>query len=168
MDTETAQTVEHMTLDMLEAGSEARIVSVGGDGALRRHFLDMGVIPGARIEFVKRAPLGDPIEFRIHDYALTLRSEDASKIEIEFADADELGSLTSAADLTEDDAEHPGLGEGGRFHSRADENPLPEGTTLTFALAGNQNCGKTTLFNQLTGANQHGFARNLLHGPVQR
>ena len=172
MDTETAQTVEHMTLDMLEVGSEARIVNVGGDGALRRHFLDMGVIPGARIEFVKRAPLGDPIEFRIHDYALTLRSEDASKIEIEFADADELGSLTSAADLTEEDAEHPGLGEGGRFHSRADENPLPEGTTLTFALAGNQNCGKTTLFNQLTGSNQRvgnfpGVTVDRKEGPIR-
>ena len=172
MDTETAQTVEHITLDMLEVGSEARIVSVGGDGALRRHFLDMGVIPGARIEFVKRAPLGDPIEFRIHDYALTLRSEDASKIEIEFGDADELGGLTSAADLTEEDAEHPGLGEGGRFHSRADENPLPEGTTLTFALAGNQNCGKTTLFNQLTGSNQRvgnfpGVTVDRKEGPIR-
>lgn len=145
-----------MTLDELGEGALAVIDSVGGEGALRQHFLDMGVIPGARIAYVKRAPMGDPIEYRIHGYSLTLREDDAAKIGISLAPADET-ARTSAFDPRnpEFDAHHPGLGEGGRFHSRADENPLPDDAMLTFALAGNQNCGKTTLFNQLTGSNQH-------------
>ncbi|MBQ9002695.1 MAG: ferrous iron transport protein B [Eggerthellaceae bacterium] len=142
-----------MTLDALEGGN-ATITRVGGEGALRQHFLDMGVIPGARVSFVKRAPLGDPIEYRIRGYELTLREADAEKIEIELADG--IGDPQAGGEkrARQVDAEPPGLGEGGRFHSRADENPLPDDTMLTFALAGNQNCGKTTLFNQLTGANQ--------------
>ncbi len=143
------------TLAGLEEGESGVIEAVGGEGALRQHFLDMGVIPGAHITFVKRAPMGDPLEFRIHGYELTLREEDAAKITVGRMDPD--GDHVSKFDPRLSggrDAEHPGLGEGGRYHSRADENPLPDGTMLTFALAGNQNCGKTTLFNQLTGANQ--------------
>ena len=124
-----------MTLDALGAGERAVVLEVGGKGALRQHFLDMGLIPGARIEFVKKAPLGDPLEYRIHGYELTLRRDDAAKIAIELFD--ESADHVSAFDphLAEDDtAEHPGLGEGGRFHSRADENPLPEDALLTFAL----------------------------------
>ncbi|WP_197720383.1 ferrous iron transport protein B [Slackia heliotrinireducens] len=144
-----------MTLDALEKGRCAIVKAVGGQGALRQHLLDMGVIPGARMEFVKSAPLGDPLEYRIHGYELTLRREDASQIEVEPIASDQAGHTSYfESDLSDDEAEHPGLGEGGRFHSRADENPLPDDTVLTFALAGNQNCGKTTLFNQLTGANQ--------------
>ena len=143
-----------MRLDELREGQEAVVREVGGEGALRQHFLDMGIIPSAQIEFVKRAPLGDPVEYRIHGYELTLRVEDAAKIEIELVEGGHPDGLTHRAKPSGDDVDHPGLGEGGRFHSRADENPLPEGTTLTFALAGNQNCGKTTLFNQLTGSNQ--------------
>ena len=146
---------ESMTLDALGAGGRAVVRNVGGEGALRQHFLDMGLIPGARIEFVKSAPMGDPLEYRIHGYELTLRADDAAKIEIERYD--EAAGHVSAFEshlADDDDAEHPGLGEGGRFHSRADEDPLPDDAMLTFALAGNQNCGKTTLFNQLTGANQ--------------
>ncbi|WP_350454088.1 ferrous iron transport protein B [Slackia heliotrinireducens] len=144
-----------MTLDALEKGRCAIVKAVGGQGALRQHLLDMGVIPGARMEFVKSAPLGDPLEYRIHGYELTLRREDASQIEVEPIVSDQAGHTSYfESDLSDDEAEHPGLGEGGRFHSRADENPLPDDTVLTFALAGNQNCGKTTLFNQLTGANQ--------------
>ncbi|MBQ9043946.1 MAG: ferrous iron transport protein B [Eggerthellaceae bacterium] len=144
-----------LSLDMLENGKRAVVRSVGGEGALRQHFLDMGVIPGAHIEFVKAAPLGDPLEFRVHGYELTLRKEDASKIGIELVaeDAEHVSAFNSQV-AGEDAVEHPGLGEGGRYHSRADENPLPDDAVLTFALAGNQNCGKTTLFNQLTGANQ--------------
>ena len=162
-----------MTLDALGAGERAVVLEVGGKGALRQHFLDMGLIPGARIEFVKKAPLGDPLEYRIHGYELTLRRDDAAKIAIELFD--ESADHVSAFDphLAEDDAaEHPGLGEGGRFHSRADENPLPEDAMLTFALAGNQNCGKTTLFNQLTGANQRvgnfpGVTVDRKEGPIK-
>ena len=146
------------TLDKLDSGTIAVIREVGGEGALRQHFLDMGVIPGARIELVKAAPMGDPLEFRVRGYELTLRSDDAAKIAVEIVD----GSATSADASSEPFApastasvDHPGLGEGGRYHSRADEHPLPDDAVLTFALAGNQNCGKTTLFNQLTGANQH-------------
>ena len=143
------------TLDKLETQHMARVCAVGGEGALRQHFLDMGVIPGAYVEFVKRAPMGDPLEFRIHGYELTLRKEDAARIDIELVAPDEDAHVSAfAPQLSDEDSEHPGLGEGGRFHSRADENPLPDDATLTFALAGNQNCGKTTLFNQLTGANQ--------------
>lgn len=148
---------EVITLDTLEAGSCAVIRTVGGVGALRQHFLDMGVIPGANISFIKSAPMGDPLEFRIHGYELTLRRDDAAKIEIELLpeNSEETSSVGEAdsVDLVEL-MEHPGLGEGGRFHDKSSEHPLPENTLLTFALAGNQNCGKTTLFNQLTGANQ--------------
>ena len=139
-------------LDKLEIGQSARITAVGGEGALRQHFLDMGLIPGAEVTLVKFAPMGDPMELRIHGYELTLRLADAAKIEIMPVDAIRRMSAPAANCL---DCEHPGLGEGGRFHVKADEHPLPEETTLTFALAGNQNCGKTTLFNQLTGSNQH-------------
>ncbi len=140
------------TLAELEMGDSAVVTAVGGSGALRQHFLDMGVIPGARMTFVKYAPLGDPMEFLVHGYELTLRIDEARRIEVDpsSGQAGELRHATLAASR-----EHPGLGEGGRYHVKADEHPLPEDTTLTFALAGNQNCGKTTLFNQLTGANQH-------------
>ena len=140
------------TLAQLETGQSARITAVGGEGALRQHFLDMGLIPGAEVTLVKFAPMGDPMELRIHGYELTLRLADAAKIEITPVDAIRRTSVPAA---NCPDCEHPGLGEGGRFHIKAGEHPLPEDTTLTFALAGNQNCGKTTLFNQLTGANQH-------------
>lgn len=149
-----------MTLRELEIGSSAIVRTVGGQGALRQHFLDMGVIPGAEVTLVKYAPMGDPMELLIHGYELTLRLEDAEKIEIEPVDAhDAQKAKESVKEITAErqnnTAHHPGLGEGGRFHEKATEKPLPDGTILTFALAGNQNCGKTTLFNQLTGSNQH-------------
>ena len=141
-----------MTLRDLEIGHFARILSVGGEGPLRQHFLDMGIIPGAKVQLMKYAPMGDPIELRIHGYELTLRLADAEQIEIE-----EIPSLQDPSQPRSDrkKREHPGLGESGRYHIKAEEQPLPKGTTLTFALAGNQNCGKTTLFNQLTGSKQH-------------
>ena len=141
------------TLAQLETGQSARITAVGGEGALRQHFLDMGLIPGAEVTLVKFAPMGDPMELRIHGYELTLRLADAAKIDITPVRA--VRQAAAPATVNCPDCEHPGLGEGGRFHIKAGEHPLPEDTTLTFALAGNQNCGKTTLFNQLTGANQH-------------
>ena len=171
-----------MTLKELELGSTAVVSVVGGEGSLRQHFLDMGVIPGAEVTLVKYAPMGDPMELRIHGYELTLRLADAAKIEVEPVKVSERNDVEDSqksvvrkdADSKTDNKkkhvknrkysktdkhshrqEHPGLGEGGRYHVKADENPLPKGTKLTFALAGNQNCGKTTLFNQLTGANQH-------------
>ena len=150
-----------MTLRELEIGKSAKVVSVGGEGALRQHFLDMGVIPGVVVTLEKYAPMGDPMELRLHGYELTLRLADAEQITIEkLAARPERGenasdSAGAGGDGKKPRMEHPGLGEGGRYHVKADENPLPEGTTLTFALAGNQNCGKTTLFNQLTGSNQH-------------
>ena len=175
-----------MTLRELKIGKNAIIKSVGGEGALRQHFLDMGVIPGAQVMIVKYAPMGDPVELLIHGYELTLRLADAEKIEVEpFGETEILvdgkPALESQKKKTEtgelslsdknrkknkkykvenDDAtafhkEHPGLGEGGIYHEKENENPLPEGTKLTFALVGNQNSGKTTLFNQLTGSNQH-------------
>ncbi len=141
-----------MTLKDLEIGKCASILSVGGEGALRQHFLDMGLIPGAEVTMVKLAPMGDPAEFRIHGYELTLRLDDAAKIEIkEVAKAEERDERWRKKPRIP----HPGLGEGGKYHVKEDEHPLPEGETLTFALAGNQNCGKTTLFNRITGANQH-------------
>lgn len=143
-----------MHLNELNIGESAVVRSVGGEGALRQHFLDMGVIPGAHITLVKFAPLGDPIEFRIHDYELTLRVDDAKKIVVEMLEAEDLPQQKKA-EVTHEPTDHPGLGEGGRYHVRQGENPLPENQLLTFALAGNQNCGKTTLFNQLTGSNQH-------------
>ena len=144
-----------LTLKELEIGKSARITEVGGEGELRQHFLDMGVIPGAEITLIKFAPMGDPMEFQIHGYELTLRVADAEKIEIELINELRKHNHIGSAQDVVGHIEHPGYGEGGKYHVKADENPLPEGTTLTFALAGNQNCGKTTLFNQLTGANQH-------------
>ena len=142
-----------MTLKELELGQSAVITAVGGEGSLRQHFLDMGVIPGAEITLMKYAPMGDPMELRLHGYELTLRLADAEKIDIRpVSDADTNPKQPPAI---VHDAEHPGLGEGGRYHTKVGEHPLPEGTKLTFALAGNQNCGKTTLFNQLTGSNHH-------------
>ncbi len=143
-----------MTLNDLNINDEATITGVGGEGALRQHFLDMGVIPGGRITLVKYAPMGDPIEFRIHDYELTLRVNDAKKIEID-PDSVRPWAPEVHAEVSGGVEEHPGLGEGGRYHVKKDEHPLPDDQVLTFALAGNQNSGKTTLFNQLTGSNQH-------------
>ena len=140
-----------MTLKELKTGQTAVVESVGGEGALRQHFLDMGVIPGAQMTLIKLAPMGDPMEFRIHGYELTLRVADAEKIEVRLADA----SHDVPKKPIEAEREHPGLGETGRFHIKETETPLKKGTKLTFALAGNQNSGKTTLFNQLTGSNQH-------------
>ena len=140
-------------LSEIKQGQSAYIEKVGGEGALRQHLLDMGVIPGAHVKLIKFAPMGDPMELRIHGYELTLRLSDAEKIEILLTD-DEAGAYSEVIDA-EAEAEHPGLGEEGRYHEKAGEDPLPDGTTLTFALVGNQNSGKTTLFNQLTGSNQH-------------
>ena len=140
-----------MTLRELNIGESAAVTAVGGSGALRQHFLDMGVIPGALVTVVKYAPMGDPMELMIHGYKLTLRLADAEKITVEPGGT---GGRTEY-DSRPASQEHPGLGEGGRFHPKGSGEPLPDGTELTFALVGNQNCGKTTLFNQLTGANQH-------------
>ena len=150
-----------MTLRDLQMGESAVITTVGGRGALRQHFLDMGMIPGVQVTLVKYAPMGDPMELRLHGYELTLRLADAEQIEIEevqkagaeheASKAGKGGRLKESGRFTD----HPGLGEGGKYHEKETEHPLPDGTTLTFALAGNQNCGKTTLFNQLTGSNQH-------------
>ena len=169
-----------MTLKDLKKGESAVITTVGGQGALRQHFLDMGVIPGAEVTLIKYAPMGDPMELRIHGYELTLRLADAEKIGIELVKSAEVsdenkGKAANGKEAkagkgekdTKDNKpvkpdkelrkyrEHPGFGEEGIYHDHTNENPLPDGTLLTFALAGNQNCGKTTLFNQLTGANQH-------------
>jgi len=141
-----------VTLKDLKPGQSARIEAVGGEGALRQHFLDMGVIPGAEATLMKLAPLGDPMELRIHGYELTLRLADAARIEISAPTA---RHEAPRAQHHPGKREHPGLGEDGRFHPKGSGDPLPEGTLLTFALVGNQNSGKTTLFNQLTGANQH-------------
>lgn len=146
-----------MTLKDLEIGKCAVVTGVGGAGCLRQHFLDMGVIPGAEVTIEKYAPMGDPIEIRIHGYELTLRLSDAEQIEVEEEPAGLSGAGFSER-LPKDKKkkkEHPGLGEGGKYHKKEEEAPLPKDTCLTFALAGNQNCGKTTLFNQLTGSNQH-------------
>ena len=141
-----------MTLKELEIGKSAVIKTVGGEGALRQHFLDMGVIPGAEVTVIKFAPMGDPMELQIHGYELTLRLADADQITIE-----QISSRTrkheGARNINQ--SVHPGLGEEGKYHVKGDGNPLPEKTRLTYALVGNQNCGKTTLFNQLTGSNQH-------------
>ena len=144
-----------MTLKDLPIGKTATIRTVGGEGALRQHFLDMGIIPKAEVTIVKYAPMGDPIEVRVHSYEMTLRLADAEKIEIEEVHEEKTHPGTSRIPTGARTLPHPGLGEGGKYHDKADENPLPDGTVLTFALAGNQNCGKTTLFNQLTGSNQH-------------
>ena len=141
-----------LTLKNVKIGETVRIVAINGEGALRQHFLDMGLIPGTEVSVVKYAPMGDPVELELHGYKLTLRLADADQILTEPAEggteAEEKGKKSRAA-------EHPGLGEGGKFHPKGSGDPLPDDTQLTFALVGNQNCGKTTLFNQLTGANQH-------------
>lgn len=143
-----------MTLKDLPIGKTATIRSVGGEGALRQHFLDMGLIPKGDVTMVKYAPMGDPMELRIHSYELTLRLADADKIEIE--NVRDAGEKRDASKKNNSHSiPHPGLGEGGKFHFKETENPLPDSEMLTFALAGNQNCGKTTLFNQLTGSSQH-------------
>lgn len=139
-----------MTLNELQVGKSARVTEVGGEGALRQHFLDMGLIPGAEVKLIKLAPMGDPMELRIHGYELTLRIADAAQIGITPMDESE-----KVHHERKKFSAHPGLGEEGKFHCKKDEHPLPDETTLTFALVGNQNCGKTTLFNQLTGSNQH-------------
>lgn len=141
-----------MTLNELGIGKSAEILSVGGKGALRQHFLDMGMIPGAEVTVVKLAPMGDPMEIQIHGYELTLRLAEAQQIRIKTIPhrSKKFEGASRAQNMA-----HPGLGETGKYHSKADENPLPESTKLTYALVGNQNCGKTTLFNQITGAKQH-------------
>ena len=169
-----------MTLHDIKIGQTVRVKKLGGSGELRQHFLDMGLIPGAEITLVKYAPLGDPMEFRLHGYELTLRIADAQKIEVsaiakdktdnnktsqnesnhsnEQSSSELSASLDKASDnqaTADNKTSHPGFGEGGKFHSKKDEKPLPDGTILRFALVGNQNCGKTTLFNKLTGSNQH-------------
>lgn len=140
-----------MKLNELQIGSTATILSVGGEGALRQHFLDMGLIQGTEVTVVQYAPMGDPIELRLHGYELTIRLKDAKNIEI----SKELKPKNIRKKVEKQEKLHPGYGEGGKFHNRKEETPLPEGETLTFALVGNQNCGKTTLFNQLTGSKQH-------------
>ena len=148
-----------MTLKDLPIGASASIIKTGGNGELRQHFLDMGVIPGTTITKVKLAPMGDPVELDVNGYELTMRLDDADKIKVNQISTDlnktELNKKTSNINKSKKSTEHPGLGEGGRFHTKNDENPLPDNTILTYALVGNQNCGKTTLFNQLTGSNQH-------------
>ena len=141
-----------MTLKELEVGKSAVIRRVGGEGALRQHFLDMCMIPGAEVTVIKLAPMGDPMEVQVHGYELTLRLAEAQQIDIQ-----PIGRRSRSHTFKDraKDQDHPGLGENGKFHSKADEHPLPDGTVLTYALVGNQNCGKTTLFNQLTGAKQH-------------
>ncbi len=158
-----------MTLRELGIGKSAIVEQVGGEGSLRQHFLDMGVIPGAEVTAIRFAPMGDPMELRIHGYELTLRLGDAEKIEIR----EVVGTGARPVNKRKKKKEHPGLGEEGRFHSREDENPLPDGTLLSFALVGNQNSGKTTLFNQLTGANQHvgnfpGVTVDRKDGPIRK
>ncbi len=142
-----------MKLSEIEIGKTVVVEKLAGNGELRQHFLDMGIIPGVEITLVKFAPLGDPMEFRLHGYELTLRVADAEKIDV--TDVPEKQAVLKGVISSEKDGGHPGLGEGGKFHSKGDGNPLPDGTVLSFALVGNQNCGKTTLFNKLTGSNQH-------------
>jgi len=141
-----------MTIKDLKIGESGKITTVGGEGALRQHFLDMGMIPGVVVTLVKYAPMGDPLELKIFGYELTLRKADAAQIQVELVENPEIESPIKTETSRE---EHPGFGEEGKYHKKEYENPLPEGTTLTYALVGNQNCGKTTLFNALTGSNQH-------------
>lgn len=143
---------DKMTLKELGIGESARIKTVGGDGALRQHFLDMGVIPKAEVTVVKFAPMGDPMELQLHGYELTLRLDDAAQIEVEPI---QKRSRNHEGPKELSKTAHPGLGEEGKYHVKGEEDPLPAGEMLTYALVGNQNCGKTTLFNQLTGSNQH-------------
>ncbi len=140
-----------MTLKDLNIGETAVVGTVGGEGALRQHFLDMGLIPVRRSRWSNLPRWADPMELSIHGYELTLRLDDAARIGV----TPQSPAVKKVAAERTEPVEHPGLGEGGRYHTKKGENPLPDGTTLTFALAGNQNCGKTTLFNQLTGSNQH-------------
>ena len=140
------------TLKEAKIGQTVKVVKLGGDGALRQHFLDMGIIPGTDITLVKYAPMGDPVELRLHGYELTLRLADAEQIEVEHAGE---GQSSDIRKQEKKKIAHPGLGEGGKFHAKGDGTPLPEGTKMRFALVGNQNCGKTTLFNRLTGSKQH-------------
>lgn len=142
-----------MKLNQLKPGQSAIIDEVKGEGALRQHLLDMGMIPGEKVTLIKLAPMGDPIEVMIHDYELTLRLADAANIIVEKVQT--VQNEKREASEPKRPVAHPGLGEEGKFHPKGTGNPLPEGTVLTFALVGNQNCGKTTLFNQLTGSNQH-------------
>lgn len=140
------------TLKDMKIGQTVRVEEIGGDGALRQHFLDMGIIPGTEITLVKYAPMGDPMELRLHGYELTIRLDDAEKIKVKPITE---SKKTASKKSVHKQMEHPGLGEGGKFHAKGDGNPLPEGTVMKFALVGNQNCGKTTLFNRLTGSKQH-------------
>ena len=170
------------TLKELEIGKTATVASVGSEGALRQHLLDMGLIPGADVTMIKLAPMGDPMEVRVHGYELTLRLADAEKILIDnireenkktFEEFVKEQNEIRKKEEKQKSKEHPGLGEGGKYHEKSSENPLQEGTLLTFALAGNQNCGKTTLFNQLTGSNQHvgnfpGVTVDRKDGPIKR
>lgn len=148
-----------MTLNELKIGQTCRVTSVGCEGALRQHFLDMGIIPESELKVVKFAPMGDPMQIRLHGYELTLRLNDAANVEVELVEKSREAKKAERRRridvLRTPDREHPGLGESGRYHDKTHEHPLPDGTRLMFALVGNQNCGKTTLFNQLTGANQH-------------
>ena len=149
-----------MTLKELKTGQYGQVLSVGGNGNLRQHFLDMGVIPGTIVKMVKRAPMGDPLEILVQGYSLTLRGEEADKIEVALTEAPaavrEVEAYESESrEISDEEVEHPGYGEEGKYHQKDHEHPLPEGSILNFALAGQQNCGKTTLFNQLTGSNQH-------------
>ncbi len=150
-----------MTLQDLEIGKSGVIEKVGGNGELRQHFLDMGVIPGAQVKKIKLAPMGDPMEIQIHGYELTLRVDDAAKIQVgELTDSEaekpqEQTAASTSGTNEKFEVHHPGLGEEGKYHAKGEGNPLPDSEVLTFALVGNQNCGKTTLFNQLTGSNQH-------------
>ncbi|MCR5092526.1 MAG: ferrous iron transport protein B [Lachnospiraceae bacterium] len=157
-----------MTLKELKPGESGRILTVGGEGALRQHLLDMGVIPGGFVHVVKFAPMGDPVELKIHGYELTLRLAEAEQIAVEPAQDED-----TAGEHKDLKTEHPGLGESGRFHPKGSGDPLPDGTLLTFALVGNQNSGKTTLFNQLTGSNQHvgnfpGVTVDRKDGPIRK
>jgi len=147
---------EYMNLTELKIGQSALVKSVGGEGSLRQHFLDMGLIPGAVVTLIKYAPMGDPMELRINDYELTLRLEEAREISV-VVETEEIEKKIQREHKARNAAysNHPGLGEGGKYHDKKTEKPLPKGSLLSFALAGNQNCGKTTLFNQLTGSNQH-------------
>lgn len=157
-----------MTLKNLQIGQSGKVTRIGGDGISRQHFLDMGIIPNAIVKMVKHAPLGDPVEILIHGYSLTLRLADAEKIDIEpysnreTAEAEDDNNESSfqqpearVAETLHEHNSHPGFGEAGKYHDKDQENALPKGTLLSFALAGQQNCGKTTLFNQLTGSKQH-------------
>ena len=141
-----------MTLGELKEGQSCLVEEVGGKGALRQHLLDMGIIPGAKIKIVKFAPMGDPVEIRIHGYELSLRLDDADKIKVTPA---EEKAAEDKQDKRKSKVAHPNLGEPGIHHDKKKANPLPDDHVLTFALVGNQNSGKTTLFNRLTGSNQH-------------